>query len=260
MFSYGISLSPAKKTLIDNWLNHVSDHPDDAATGCDVDCELYKDWLDWSETIAKSWLQELDQLERRYRIAGLSYHQVSHRLRHSSKPVHGIKLQQQLLDRLSYILETDDVREQQPSFIPWIEINNAAVGIIQDMKYYQPLADDRDFLEAVHRKFELSLLKITVALTDLMKELEWLEESVAVVTDRSDTDGSEDLVAKHSREGGLFRRWIRTFPELETGMVGSRTAWVEWYIDRVLDVGIERDRYWSARVDHTGPMSSSTAA
>jgi hypothetical protein len=260
ILSYGNSSSPAKKIRIDDWLNQVSDHPEDASAGRDLDYQLYEDWLDWSESIAKSWLQKLDQLERRYRIAGLQYHQVSHTRRHSSKPVHGIKLQQHLLDRLSHILETDHVRTQQPFFIPWIEINNTAVGIIQDVKYYKPLVDDIDFLKVVYRKFELSLLKITIAVTELMKGLEWLEESVGEVTERSGTYGNENLVAKHSREGGIFRRWLRTFPEVETGMIGSRTAWVEWYINRILEMGIEKDQYWSARVNMTGQTSSSTEA
>jgi hypothetical protein len=170
-----------------------------------------------------------------------------------------MRIQQSVLDRLSHILETDRVRTQQPFFIPWFEVSYAAAGIIQDLEYYRPLVDDLDFLGVVDRKFELSLSKISGSLRELKTGLKCLEETVTEVTERSDIDGSEELVAKYSREGGLFRRWLRTFTEVENGMIGSRTAWVEWYADRVLALGIEKDKYWSARVNLSGPMSSSTA-
>jgi hypothetical protein len=236
-----------KSDRIDLWLSNTAHHTqlDDAATAMAVTTTIYKDWLDWGAANAMIWLQKLDKFERRFRIASLKYHQTPYQIRHSSSLLHGARIKQVVLNRLSTVLETDRSRNQQSFFVPWFEISNAAVDILEDMKYYEPLPDDIEFRRTVLRKFELSLYKLPKSCRALQDVLQWLEDAVEAVSERSDLDGSEALAAKYSREGGLFRRWIQTLPEVGSLPMESKSRYMEWYVDRVLDVGVEKDQYWS---------------
>ncbi|KAF2823155.1 hypothetical protein CC86DRAFT_396597 [Ophiobolus disseminans] len=210
-----------------------------------ITATLYRDWLHWSKHAALTWLVRLDKVERRFRIASLSYHQTPYALRHSATLLHGSRIDQVVLNRLSDILESDRSRTQQTFFSPWYEIKNVAADILKDLDYYEPIPDDLDFLRTVHRKFELSLIKLPEALHTLVEGLKWLEATIWEVAERSDLDGSEALASKHSREGGLFRRWMLSLPELDPEFVESKSEYIEWYVDRLLEVGVEKDQYWS---------------
>ncbi|KAH7091459.1 hypothetical protein FB567DRAFT_617063 [Paraphoma chrysanthemicola] len=205
--------------------------------------ELYKDWLDWAAHDAAVWLRKLDKFEQRFRSAGLTYHQVPYQLRHSPAMLHGASIEQNLLTRLSQILETDRPRNKQMFFIPWLEIKSTATRILEYSLYNFPLADDLNHLYVMHRGFEISLWKLQKSANILETGLQWLEGAVAKVVRRSDLDGADALASKHSREGGLLRRWIQTFPESDSRSAKSKLHFIEGYVEKVLEVGIEEDTY-----------------
>ena len=182
-------------------------------------------------------------------MAGIQYHETPYQLRHSSTLLHGSKIEEAVLTRLSGILETDRSRTQQAFFTPWFEIKRVAADILEGLNYYKLMADDIILLRTLHRKFEHFLARLPKLLCNLVAGLEFLEEAVAQVSERSNLDGSAALASKYSREGGLFRRWIQTFPEVENGLVDSKSRYIEWYVETVLDIGVERDRYWRRLVE-----------
>ncbi|KAF1915893.1 hypothetical protein BDU57DRAFT_538261 [Ampelomyces quisqualis] len=105
-----------------------------------MNVNLYKDWSQWTKNNAMIWLQSLDQYERSFCKASLKYHKIPHPVRHS--------------------LQSDRPRPQQSFFIIWFEIKNPVVDIINDFGYYQPLADDVEFLRSINGKFEQALAKL----------------------------------------------------------------------------------------------------
>jgi hypothetical protein len=95
--------------------------------------------------------------------------------------------------------------------------------ILNDFGYYQPLADDVDLLRSINCRFELALGKAPKSLHTLKTSLKWLKDAVEDVEEYADTDGSELLAQKYSREGSFFRRWMVTLLEIEDGVPGDRT-------------------------------------
>jgi hypothetical protein len=90
----------------------------DMAASCALTSELYKNWLDWSQHMALTWLLKLDKLELYLRKSALRYHKIPYKARHST--IHNdVKLDPMVLRRLSEILETDRLREQQSFFTSW---------------------------------------------------------------------------------------------------------------------------------------------
>jgi hypothetical protein len=242
--------SPDQLERIVAWRNDVpqTEELEDATIGQALTIQLYKDWLEWAAHDALAWLRKLDKFERRFRSAGFAYHQVPYQLRHSSAMLHGCKIEQPVLSRLSQILETDRPRSKQTFFGPWCEISKTAAEVLSYSHKNTPLANELTHLRTVHRNFELSLWKLFKLEGTLETGLRWLEQTVAEVTERSDLDGTEALAAKYSREGGLLRRWLQTFPESESCPSKSKHHFIEWYVERLLDVGVEEDDYWSALV------------
>ncbi|KAH7081333.1 hypothetical protein BKA63DRAFT_588745 [Paraphoma chrysanthemicola] len=212
--------------------------------------DLYKDWLDWAAHDAAVWLRKLDKFEQRFRTAGLAYHQVPYQLRHSPAMLHGSSIEQPLLTRLPQILETDRPRHKQMFFIPWLEIKNTATRILEYSLYNFPLVDDLNHLYVMHRELELSLWKVYKSANVLEAGLQWLEGAVAKVVRRSDLDGADALASKYSREGGLLRRWIQTFPESEGRSAKSKLHFIEGYVAKVLEVGIEEDIFETSNMCH----------
>lgn len=257
---YGPYCSQEKSDRIETWVNDVAHHNklEDAGTPIDATANVYKDWLDWSKETATSWLRRLDRYEQRFRTVCLKYHKLPYQVRHLSKLLYGSSVEQIVLDRLSAILETDRARAQQAFFYPWFEVKNVADSILNELRFYHPLPDDCDFLRTVLRKFELSLLKMPKACRTLLEGLHWLEESIDAVMERSDLDGSEALFSAFTREGGLLRRWIQTLPELDSEVPEMKLRYIEWYADRLLDIGVEEDQYWSSLVDQ-GDLKGETS-
>lgn len=98
--------------------------------------------------------------------------------------------------------------------------------ILNDFGYYQPLADDADFLRSINRRFDLALEKLPKSLHTLKMSLKWLKDAVEDVEEYASTDGSELLAQNYSRKGSLFQRWMVTLPELEDGVPGDRTKMI----------------------------------
>jgi hypothetical protein len=65
----------------------------------------------------------------------------------------------------------------------------------------------------------------------------------------SDQDGSANLLVRHSREGGLFRRWIQTFLEVEHGVVWDKSEYTEDFVDKVVSGTVKEGVYWSMLVE-----------
>jgi hypothetical protein len=240
--------SPDKLGRILAWRENIP-FPDNHVDGAMVQAlpiDLYKDWLDWAAQDAAAWLRKLDKFEQRFRTAGLAYHQVPYQLRHSPTMLHGSSIEQPLLTRLSQILETDRPRNKQMFFIPWLEVKNTAVRILEYPLYNFPLVDDWNHLHDIHREFDLSLWKQYKSANVLETGLQWLEGAVAKVVRRSDLDGADALASKYSREGGLLRCWIQTLPESDSRSAKSKLYFIEGYVERVLEVGIEEGQYWTA--------------
>ncbi|KAH8634467.1 hypothetical protein IG631_09867 [Alternaria alternata] len=138
-----------------------------------------------------------------------------------------------ILVRLSQIFETNRPRAQQSFFCPWIEISNAAKEVLGKLIANKNGPEDIDRLRILESGSEVALSLLANSLPNLESALAWVEEYVADPADRSDIDGSDNLAAKHSREGGLFRRWIQTFPEVELGTVQSQSEFTEGFVDAV---------------------------
>jgi hypothetical protein len=258
--SHGHYCSQEKSDRVNTWVNEVAPHGElyDSAIPIEATANVYKDWLDWSKETALSWLRRLDRYEQRLRTASLKYHKLPYEVRHSSKILYGSSVEQVVLNRLSAILETDRARPQQAFFHPWFEVKNVAANVLEDMKFYQPLPDDCEFLRTILRKFELSLFKMPKACRTLIDGLQWLEDAVAAVLERSDLDGGDALASPFTREGGILRGWIQTLPELDSEVVEMKSRYTEWYVDRLLDIGVEADQYWSSLVDISGSKGESS--
>jgi hypothetical protein len=130
--------------------------------------------------------------------------------------------------------------------------NNTAANVLEELNNHRPLGGDTDILRTINRRFEVSLSKLQAPLQAIEVALKWLEKTIAEVAARSKIDISEELASRYSREGGLLRLWIRTLPEMALGLVGTRSAYTEWYVERLLDTGVEDDIYWSALVELSG--------
>ncbi|KAF2030970.1 hypothetical protein EK21DRAFT_88494 [Setomelanomma holmii] len=105
----GINCTSDELDRICRWRNNVpsSDKLEDATSTQAITTQLYKDWLDWVEQDALAWLRKIDKCERRFRSAGFDYHRIPFQLRHSSTMLHGSKIDQGVLNRLSQILESN---------------------------------------------------------------------------------------------------------------------------------------------------------
>ena len=246
--AYGQLLSPGQRSRMELWVERLPYdwHFEDANTACLIAVTVYKDWLDWSESKAFSWLDKLTKFERRFRIAGVAYHKIPYALRHASTVTNSYRINPVILVRLSQIFETDRPRAQQSFFRPWIEISNAAKEVLGKLIANKNEPEDIDRLRILESGSEVTLSLLVNSLSNLESALAWVEEYVADLADRSDIDGSDNLAAKHSREGGLFRRWIQTFPEIELGTVQSQSEFTEGFVDAVSgDEDIVEYRYWS---------------
>jgi hypothetical protein len=243
-----------KMTRVANWRDNVPHFNDlyDASAAPTMTVDLYQDWLQWTKKNAIIWLRILDKHERVFRKAALNYHKIPYPLRHYVQVRRGRSINKLTIDRLAAILETNLPRSRQAFFVPWFEIKNAVADILNDFGYYQPLADDVDFLRSIDHKFEQALAKLPKSLRTLLGSLKWLKGAVEAVKQYADTDGGELLAQKYSREGSLFRRWMGTLPEMEEGVAGNRSRLADWYADRLLRRGVEPDEYWSKMPDLNG--------
>lgn len=243
---YGLYCSEEESDRIETWLSNIPRHAEleDADKAASETHGQYLDLLHWSRDAALDWLRKLDKYERRFRAASLKYHRIPHHIRHSSKVLFKSIFEQAALDRVASILETDRARDQQPFFIPWLEVKDTVLGIMSDLELHQPLPDDTEFLRTIYKKIELLLETVPRACYTLLDGLEWLEDAVAGIVARSELDGSGLLLSRFTREGGLIRRWILTLPELHYDD-SNKARFIEWYVDRLLDIGIEKDAYWS---------------
>jgi len=248
---FGAFLHPDQKVRILKWLDRLAPTADleSASTAVPTSIAVYTDYLNWIRHSASRWLRKLDRLEARYRTTGLSYHSLPYASRHPpTVPPPGNNINRYVLGRLSQILETDRFRSQQSFFQPWVEIQRVAVEIIKEIN---SIGDEglknEAYLKATTARLELKLHQLQKPLRNLKAGLEWLEDTVEVLSENQTVDASECLVKKHSREGGAFRRWIQTFPEVEFGIVGE--GYVELYAGRLLANGVEPGGYWSELVD-----------
>jgi hypothetical protein len=243
---YGQSLSLEQKSRIEMWIERMPYHwqLEDAKTARLATAAIYDDWLDWSGTSAFSLLYRLDKFERRFRIAGVAYHKIPYTLRHSPTLPYHARINNVVLARLSQVFETGLSRSQQSFFRPWNEIFDAVNGILKELVANKMTPKDIDRLRKLESGFEVALSRLANPLQLIETALFWVEAQVANLTVRSELDGSDNLAAKHSREGGLFRIWIQTFFEIEYEMVDSGTAYTEGFVDAVLgDIGVVEDAY-----------------
>jgi hypothetical protein len=245
--NFGLYCTVEKHNRIDMWLGNLSPTSEliNAATAPTMTVELYKDWLHWQEHTAITWLRQLDRLERYFRRAALDYHKIPYQLRHSPTMKNRAKIAPVTLKQLSEILETDRPRSRQSYFITWYEIRDAAVNVLEDLRYYRPLANDVDSLRILDRKFDQVFGRLEKPFRNAKVALRWLVEKVEYVSARAKLDASEALASSYSREGSLFRRWISTLPEADRNLGRTKLAYIEWYAHTVLDEGLEKEAYWS---------------
>ncbi|KAG9186226.1 hypothetical protein G6011_02782 [Alternaria panax] len=235
--AYGQLLSPKHKSHMEIWIEHLPYDwkLEDANTARLATLEVYEDWLDWSESKALSWFGKLSKFERRFRIAGVAYHKIPHAWRQSSSLAHSYRIDKVVLLRLSEVFETDRPRAQQSFFRPWNEIVNATNTILKKLKANKITTKDVDRLRVIESGFEAALSQLAKSLHNLEIGLLWIEGQVASLAHRSNLDGNDNLAAKHSREGGLFRTWIQTFPEIECGAAETKSEYTEGFVDALLD-------------------------
>jgi hypothetical protein len=257
--SFGLYCTVGKHSRIEVWLDSLpaTDEYIDAATAPTMTAALYRHWLHWQEHTAITWLRQLDRLERYFRRAALDYHKIPHQLRHSPTINNGAKISPAILRRLSEILETDCPRSRQAYFITWFEIRDAAVNVLEDLRYYRPLANDVDFLRTIDRKFDQIFGRLEKPFRNAKVALRWLVEEVKDVGARAELDASEALASSYSREGSLFRRWISTLPEADRNSGRTKLAYTEWYARTILAEGVEKEAYWSMLENLNGSRSSS---
>jgi hypothetical protein len=256
--NFGLYSTVDKHIRIDIWLNnlHPTNELTDAATAPTTTVELYKDWLHWQEHTAITWLRQLDRLERYFRGAALDYHKIPHQLCHSPTINNGVKISPATLRRLSEILETDRPRSRQTYFITWFEVRDAAVNVLEDLRYYRPLTNDLDFLRIIDRKFDQIFGRLEKPFRNAKVALGWLVEEVKDVSARAELDASKALAASYSREGSLFRRWISTLPEADRNLRRTKLAYIEWYAHTILAEGVEKEAYWSMLENLNGSGSA----
>ncbi|KAF1848717.1 uncharacterized protein K460DRAFT_275350 [Cucurbitaria berberidis CBS 394.84] len=235
---------------IEAWNDDTAYHLElaDAATARSITTEVYEDWLNWARSYALAWLGILDKYELRFRATGLKYHKIPFSLRHSATLLHGSKIDQSVLTRLTQIFETDRPRKLQSYFTPWMEINKIATETLAEIDNYRPGFGDLDFLCAMNRRLDLSFAMLIKPLNILRVGLHWVENTVALVAERSPLDCCDVLAAKHSLEGSVFRRWIQTFWEIDSGTVRA-AAYTEYYVGRVLATGVGTGKYWSTMLE-----------
>jgi hypothetical protein len=244
-------LCSANRNLrIHAWLDSLPpiDEMVDMAASCDLTSELYKDWLDWSQHTALTWLLKLDKLERYLRRSALRYHKTPYKARHATI-YNDVKLDLIVLRRLSEILETDQPREQQPFFNSWYHIHIVAADILDHLENSRPLPDEVNTLRLMERDIQLSLARMPLLYYTATEGLAWLQEAVRDVAERAGDEDCDTLSQKYSRQGGLLHRWMLTLPELtndKLGRVEERAAYIEWYVKELLATGVEQDTYWSS--------------
>ncbi|KAH6865200.1 hypothetical protein BKA58DRAFT_462849 [Alternaria rosae] len=247
--TYGQLLSRYRKNRIDSWIKNLPYdwQLDSANTAPLAPAAVYEDWLDWAKPRALSWLARLDKYERRFRIAGVAYHKVPYALRRSTSTCSSKKVEQTVCSRLGQMFEIGRPRSEEPFFHPWDEIFDAAYVVLQKWVLSRGTTPENiDQLRELEAECELTLSQLAKPLRNLEAGLVWVEEQVAKLAERSDLDGTEMLAAKHSREGNMFRMWVQTFLEIEHGVVKSKSAYTEAFVDgAVEDKEIAKDPYWT---------------
>ncbi|KAH7409816.1 hypothetical protein DE146DRAFT_774917, partial [Phaeosphaeria sp. MPI-PUGE-AT-0046c] len=204
---------------------------------------LYTDWLVWAGNTAFHCLESLDKFERYFRKAALAYHQIPYQTRHSSTLLSGAKANPVTLKILSQIFESNEPRSRLKFFAPFYTVKDAALNVLVELNRLEAVPVDFDELRNSERKCEKNLEPLSYLLFELLKNLRWLRGIVDEIQDRSGTKGSDALAQKHSREGGLFRLWISSLPELEFGSNVKQSTYVDWYAESLLEYG---DNYRNA--------------
>ncbi|KNG46359.1 hypothetical protein TW65_86997 [Stemphylium lycopersici] len=235
--TFGRFMSREQKERIDRWVGCMPHHGqlEDAKTAQSASIAILQDWLNWSRPKALAFLQKLDMLERRFRITGIRYHKTEFALRHSETLLHGSRTDQFKLLRLSQIFETDRPRRQQLYFAQWYEIFDGVADILQEIARNEAAAQTTEELRLGLANIEIALYKLFKPLRNLDENLAWVENTVAGLVGRSYLQDSEMLALKHSREGGLFRRWAQTLPEVEHGSVEFKTKYIEDLVAQELE-------------------------
>ncbi|OAL00908.1 hypothetical protein IQ06DRAFT_134693 [Phaeosphaeriaceae sp. SRC1lsM3a] len=249
--TYGSLGAIVQRRRIEVWLDAVPDGDQlvDAAVPADMTVDLYADWLVWAGSTALHYLDNLDKLERQFRKAALAYHKIPYQTRHSSTLLSGAKASPVTLKILSQIFESDESRSRLRFFKPFYAIKDAAVDVIFELRRRESTPLDIDKLRYSERKCEKALEPLSQLIFELLKNLKWLREIVNEIRGRAGTDGKEALAQKHSREGGLFRLWMLSLPEVEFGLDGIQWTYVDWYAERLLEYGVEHDTHWSKMAD-----------
>jgi hypothetical protein len=248
--TFGDLCSANRNFQIHAWLDAMPPIAEivDMAASRALTSELYKDWLDWSQHTALTWLLKLDKLERYLRKSALRYHKTPYKARHTT--IHNdMKLDPMVLRRLSEVLETDQPREQQSFFTSWHQIQIVVADILDDLEDNRPLTDDINTLHLMERNTQLSLARMPLLYHTATESLAWLRDAVRDVAERAGVEDCDALSQKYSRQGGLIRRWMLTLPELandKLGKVEERATYIEWYVKELLETGVEQDTYWSS--------------
>jgi hypothetical protein len=97
-------------------------------------------------------------------------------------------------------------------------------------------------------QFDLCLARMPELYHTATASMEWLRDAVNDIEARAQVAVSEVLAQKYSREGGLLRRWMLTLTEVENGKAEERAEYIEWYVDKLLEVVVEHDSYWTMLV------------
>ncbi|KAF2646218.1 hypothetical protein P280DRAFT_464457 [Massarina eburnea CBS 473.64] len=195
--------------------------------------------LDWLVEDARHLLEKLDAFEQSYRESGLRYHNVPHAFRHGKTLNIGfIRLSPFLLHRLAVIFECND-RDHVNIFQDWVGLDTHAKAAIQKVNSAQDLTDVQE-LRAVQEEVKKEVLEAEMYTKQVGKIVRSLERMVDKVYASMPELEEVDLSNRYGFQGGIFRMWVATFPEVKRDLV----TFDELAEDMVKN-GVEDGTWWS---------------
>ncbi|KAF2251902.1 hypothetical protein BU26DRAFT_561693 [Trematosphaeria pertusa] len=268
MSSGGIQLSPAetngtgallsadKSSKIEKWLDAFPPSPldfEEAYTEREATLAHYHDWHDMHQHDALHILHKLDAYERRYRALGFTYHTVPHALRHSPTLQGCRAIGPGVLHRLGGVFEPATPQSEQPFFLAWRTCASLAAKVIAEAREFLDAADI-PALEAVHRRCGYLLRVAERELKAIRGAMRAVRDMVEEVAGRIDPAAhpAADLSQAFGVEGGLFRRWIWTFPEVQGKAPLASRVEFEAIAQDMITKGVMEGRWWSGKYGTSG--------
>lgn len=198
---------------------------------------------EWTKSRALSLASLMDNLEYRYRTAGLLYHKIPYQYRRS---LEFDKNSTHCTIRLSSLFETSLPRAEQPFFHLWFEIGNLLTLIVSSGSYdwrHGNLVHEASF----NHNSEYLLHHLINKFSVLDVRMGHIERIVRSAQRLVGTTFRADLLGPWSKEGILFRDWVHSFLGTE-GSQESRDTHINLYIRCLLEKGAKHNSYWTMYV------------